>query len=193
MKGWHRGMYFQDTQLPWVPPSPNLPTPASARVYPGQVIWEGTNVSEGRGTTLPFEVFGAPFIDPEKILSFMGGDRIPGGVLRPTVFEPTFHKWMGRACRGFQIHITDPYAYKPYATSIKLLQAVIYHHRGDFAFKPPPYEYESERLPIDLIIGDEKLRQRIENLEDMQTLEKAWADQNAGFISVSGRYHLYKP
>ncbi len=192
MKGWRRSMYFQDTGLPWVFPSPNLPSPGSALVYPGQVIWEGTNVSEGRGTTLPFEIFGAPFIDPDKILAFMGGRYIPGGVLRPILFEPTFNKWMGRACRGFQIHVTDPYAYKPYATSLRLLQAVLYHHRNDFAFKPPPYEYETEKLPLDLIIGDGRLRQRIERMEDIDTLENDWADQQAAFISASRKYHLYQ-
>lgn len=99
MKGWRRAMYFRDTGLPWIAPSPNLPTPESAMVYPGQVLWEGTNVSEGRGTTQPFEIFGAPFLDTEKILSMLGGNRIPGAVLRPLGFEPTSNN--GKAfCAG---------------------------------------------------------------------------------------------
>ena len=162
MKGWRRSMYYRDTGLFWVAPSPNLPTPESAMVYPGQVIWEGTNISEGRGTTQPFEVFGAPFIDTGKILSFMGGDRLNGCVLRPVVFEPTANKWQDTPCRGFQIHVTDPYRYTPYTTSLQLLSAVIYHHGDRFEWKQPPYEYEFETLPMDLIIGDEQIRREIE-------------------------------
>ncbi len=162
MKGWRRSMYYRDTGLFWVAPSPNLPTPESAMVYPGQVIWEGTNISEGRGTTQPFEVFGAPFIDTGKILSFMGGDRLNGCVLRPVVFEPTANKWQDTPCRGFQIHVTDPYRYTPYTTSLQLLSAVICHHGDRFEWKQPPYEYEFETLPMDLIIGDEQIRREIE-------------------------------
>ncbi len=163
MKGWRRSMVYRDTGLFWVAPSPNLPTPESAMVYPGQVIWEGTNISEGRGTTQPFEVFGAPFIDTGKILSFMGGSRLDGCVLRPVVFEPTANKWQDTPCRGFQIHVTDPYRYTPYTTSLQLLSAVIYHHSDCFEWKQPPYEYEFETLPMDLIIGDGQIRREIES------------------------------
>jgi uncharacterized protein YbbC (DUF1343 family) len=125
-------------------------------VYPGQVIWEGTNISEGRGTAQPFELFGAPFINPEKILTAVGAESTPGIILREVVFEPTANKWQSHPCRGFQIHITDPDEVRPYETSLRLLQAVIKHHKKDFEWKQPPYEYETKKLPIDLIIGDGK-------------------------------------
>ncbi|MBU0986175.1 MAG: DUF1343 domain-containing protein [Proteobacteria bacterium] len=192
MNGWNRAMYFQDTGLPWIAPSPNLPTPVSAMVYPGQVLWEGTNVSEGRGTTQPFEFFGAPFIDIKKVLSFLGGHSVPGGVLRPAVFEPTANKWKNRPCYGFQIHITDPFQFKPYATTLKLIQAICSHHRERFEWKPPPYEYEFDRQPIDLIIGDKKIRQRLENLESVDAIEKSWQNDLVEFTEMSRKYHLYK-
>jgi uncharacterized protein YbbC (DUF1343 family) len=191
MAGWRRKMYFQDTCLPWVAPSPNLPTPASAMVYPGQVIWEGTNISEGRGTTQPFEVFGAPFLDVEKILNTIGGRELPGAYLRPLVFEPTSNKWAAKPCKGFQIHVTDPCRFAPFTTSLKLLSAVLHHHRDCFEWKAPPYEYEFEKLPMDLILGDKCLRSDIEALNDIAQLELEWMEETLRFKDVSARYHLY--
>jgi len=192
MKGWRRRMYFGDTGLPWVLPSPNLPTPASVMVYPGQVIWEGTNISEGRGTTLPFEQFGAPFIDINKILSFIKGPQIPGGLLRPVAFEPTSNKWAQQTCKGFQIHITHPYRYEPYFTSLRLLQAILFCHKDEFQWKPPPYEYEWEKLPVDMIIGDKAIRQQIENLENPESIRRRWADERDEFIRSSRPFYLYE-
>jgi len=192
MKNWKRTMYFTDTGLPWIPPSPNLPTPASAMVYPGQVLWEGTNISEGRGTTQPFELFGAPFINTEKILSTLGGNRIPGGHLRQTVFEPTSNKWKNQSCSGFQIHITNPYEYKPYQTTLKLLQAVITCHKDRFEWNLGPYEYEFSKLPIDLIIGDKEIRRRIEGLEEIEKIENSWKYELNDFIKISREFYLYK-
>ena len=192
MEGWQRSMFFRQTGLPWIPPSPNLPSPLSALVYPGQVLWEGTNVSEGRGTTLPFELFGAPFIDPAKILDAVETESMPGIILRPVAFEPTANKWQGQLCRGFQIHITDPDAYRPYDTSLRLLQAVIEHYKKDFEWKPPPYEYETRRQPIDLIIGDGKIRNRIESLEPVEKIAASWQAELNKFSDISQRFHLYK-
>ncbi len=192
MRHWRRNMFFQDTGLRWIPPSPNLPTPASAMVYPGQVIWEGTNVSEGRGTTQPFELFGAPFLDTRQIIKKVGETELPGAHLRPTIFEPTSNKWAGQPCRGFQIHVIDPLRYTPYVTSLKLLQAAIELHGDDFQWKPPPYEYELERLPIDLIIGDEAVRKRIEGLERIGDIAASWQDELDQFVQVSREYHLYE-
>jgi uncharacterized protein YbbC (DUF1343 family) len=191
MKGWQRSMYFEDTGLPWVAPSPNLPTPASATVYPGQVLWEGTNVSEGRGTTQPFELFGAPFIDPDRILKHIGASGIPGATLRPVGFEPTSNKWQGKLCRGFQIHITDRKIYKPYRTSLLLLSAVLSLHGKEFSWKSPPYEYEFQRLPIDLILGDSLLRQRIEASEDIDQTEALWQEETAMFKKLREAFLLY--
>ncbi len=191
MQGWNRAMYFQDTELPWVPPSPNLPTPASALVYPGQVLWEGTNVSEGRGTTQPFEVFGAPYLLPENILASMAKDPLPGAILRRCIFEPTSNKWAGIPCQGFQIHITDPYEFKPYVTTLGLLRAVKFHHNDLFDWKLPPYEYEHRRLPIDLIIGDKKIRRRIENFDAIGDIENSWRKELDSFIALSRTFYLY--
>ncbi|MFO7555115.1 MAG: DUF1343 domain-containing protein [Desulfobacterales bacterium] len=191
MSGWKRDMFFMDTGLPWIPPSPNMPSPVSAMVYPGQVLWEGTNISEGRGTTLPFEIFGAPFFNTKRLLSTLGGNRLPGATLRPVAFEPTFNKWSGSRCNGFQIHVTDPYEFKPYITTLKLLQAVIYHHNEMFQWKYPPYEYEFKRLPIDLIIGDKDIRQRIQNLDEISAIEKSWLKNLEAFAETSQRFHLY--
>ena len=191
MKGWRRSMYFQDTGLPWIPPSPNLPTPVSAMVYPGQVLWEGTNISEGRGTTQPFELFGAPFINTEKILSESDLNRLPGMVLRQTVFEPTSNKWQGKQCKGFQIHITEPDKYRPYITTLKLLRAVIFYNKNQFDWKPPPYEYEFEKFPIDLIIGDKKIRKQLENFDNIDEMAASWEDDINKFIKVSRQFYLY--
>jgi uncharacterized protein YbbC (DUF1343 family) len=160
-------------------------------VYPGQVIWEGTNISEGRGTTKPFEFFGAPFLDPKKILEFIGGNRQPGAVLRQIEFEPTSNKWAGNVCKGFQIHVTDPYAFKPYLTALKLLQAVMYHHKDKFQWKLPPYEYEYKRLPIDLIIGNREIRRRLEAFEPAEQIESSWIHELKDFCDISGEYRLY--
>jgi len=176
MEGWQRSLWFHQTGLPWVPPSPNMPTEATAVVYPGQVIWEGTNISEGRGTALPFEVFGAPFLKPEKIIEFMGGARLPGAVLRPCVFEPTSGKHAGEACRGFQIHVTAPDRYRPYRTSLALLQAVLYHHGDAFEWKSAPYEYEFERPAIDLILGSREIRLRLSGMDPIDRLEDTWQE-----------------
>lgn len=191
MKNWKRNMYFEETGLPWVPPSPNLPTPVSAMVYPGQVIWEGTNISEGRGTTQPFEIFGAPFLDLDKIRSMLPEAALSGVVLRPVAFEPTSNKWANKTCFGFQIHILDFAKFRPYRLSLELLKAIIHHHKKDFQWKSPPYEYEFEKMPIDLILGNRKLREAIESNENLEQAETSWKNEIQEFISVSGKYYLY--
>jgi uncharacterized protein YbbC (DUF1343 family) len=191
MKGWKRNMFFGDTGLPWIAPSPNLPTPMSTLVYPGQVLWEGTNVSEGRGTTQPFELVGAPFMDAQKILATLKKAKIPGVVFRPAIFEPTSNKWQQTACHGFQIHVTDPLRYQPYATTLHLLQAVILNHRKHFEWKAPPYEYEFERMPIDLIIGDGTIRKRLEKLEPLEKIEASWQNDLDQYKKISRKFHIY--
>jgi uncharacterized protein YbbC (DUF1343 family) len=191
MAGWRRDMGFAQTGWPWVAPSPNMPTPVSALVYPGQVLWEGTNVSEGRGTTQPFELFGAPFIDPQGILDFLGGQTLPGGYLRTMEFEPTSNKWQGHACRGFQLHVTDPDTFRPYQSSLRLLQAILRNHPDDFKWKQPPYEYEYERLPIDLILGSDTVRIRLQAMESVSDLEAAWQADLAAYDRMRRRYFLY--
>jgi uncharacterized protein YbbC (DUF1343 family) len=191
MRGWERGMWFRDTGLPWVAPSPNMPTPETAVVYPGQVIWEGTNLSEGRGTALPFEIVGAPYLDTAKVDSALAAENLPGVVLRPCVFEPTSGKHAQTPCRGFQLHVTDRERYQPYLTTLKLLQAILRCHPDDFAWKPPPYEYEFEKQPIDLILGDGNLRRRIEAHEDLAVLSREWQGELEHFRQAATACMIY--
>lgn len=191
MKGWKRDMIFRQTGLPWVAPSPNLPTPESAMVYPGQVIWEGTNISEGRGTTQPFELFGAPFLAPQKILSLLDPKHLTGVVLRPVGFEPTSNKWQGSLCQGFQLHVVDTLSYRAYTTSLALLHAICACHGEDFSWSSPPYEYEYEHLPIDLILGSSALREKIEGVTPMEQIVSSWQTDQVEFSAIRKDYLLY--
>ncbi|MDP3694510.1 MAG: DUF1343 domain-containing protein [Desulfocapsaceae bacterium] len=191
MQGWTRSMLFRDTGFPWVFPSPNMPTPETALVYPGQVIWEGTNISEGRGTTLPFELVGAPFWEHEPILQALKQTDLPGCLLRPLIFEPTSGKWAGQACVGFQLHVTDARTFLPYRISLALLQAVVQLYPEDFRYKEPPYEYEYERLPMDLILGDQKVRKALEAGQPMREIEAGWQEGLQEFKDVRTNYFLY--
>uniref|UniRef100_UPI00405612D1 exo-beta-N-acetylmuramidase NamZ family protein n=1 Tax=Candidatus Electronema sp. TaxID=2698783 RepID=UPI00405612D1 len=191
MQGWTRSMFFADTGLPWVFPSPNMPTPLTALVYPGQVLWEGTNVSEGRGTTLPFELVGAPFIRPQDVLERLCRTELPGCVLRPIIFEPTSGKWAGQSCAGFHIHVTEPSCFLSYRLSLALLEALLHVYPQDFAWKQPPYEYEYEKLPIDLILGDRAVREAVENGADIIGLERAWQEELVAFDARRRAVFLY--
>ncbi|NNF46142.1 MAG: DUF1343 domain-containing protein [Desulfofustis sp.] len=192
MAGWRRSMYFEQTGLPWVFPSPNMPTPTTALVYPGQVIWEGTNVSEGRGTTLPFELVGAPYWEIERIQHLLSKDVLDGCLLRPVLFEPTSGKWAGRSCCGFQVHVLDRHVFKPYRTSLALYQTVFSLYNEEFGYKEPPYEYEFEMLPMDLILGNRSLRKQIEAGVPITELEQQWQPELEQFIEKRKPYLLYE-
>ncbi len=190
MKGWKRSMYWQDTDLTWLPPSPNLPTPISCMVYPGQVIFEGTNISEGRGTTLPFEQFGAPFLNTKSI-GQIAEKKIKGALLRPINFEPTSGKWQRQVCKGFHIHITSRKNFSPYMASLLLMQLIMKFHPEEFEFNPPPYEYEYERMPIDLILGSRDIREKITEMEDLALLENLWQERLNTFKTNCKKYYIY--
>ncbi|MBI9076512.1 MAG: DUF1343 domain-containing protein [Desulfatibacillum sp.] len=192
MTGWNRSMFYEETNLTWIPPSPNLPMVESAVVYPGQVIWEGTNISEGRGTTRPFEIFGAPYLDTHALLEELHPREVPGAVLRPVAFEPLFNKWAGQLCHGFHIHVTDRKAFKPYLTALRFLSAFIKLYPNDFAWKQPPYEYEYHRLPMDLILGDREIREALENQTSPFELESHWQDNLDAFVKTASRFHIYQ-
>jgi uncharacterized protein YbbC (DUF1343 family) len=192
MQGWQRKMLYTDTELPWVFPSPNMPSPVTSLVYPGQVIWEGTNISEGRGTCLPFELFGAPFYNCDEILNQIERNiDLPGCFLRPLMFEPTSNKWAGQICSGFQIHVTDPAVFRPYRTSLALLQASVLLYPDLFQYKEPPYEYEYERLPMDLILGDKEVRTALEQGRSLLDLENSWRDDLEDFDKLRQEVFLY--
>ncbi len=192
ISGWHRSMLATGTGLPWIAPSPNMPTAETALVYPGQVIWEGTQVSEGRGTTQPFEFVGAPYWQHQQLLDFLQTTELPGCLLRPIAFEPTSGKYMRQRCIGFQIHVTDSAAFRPYRTSLALLQAAMRLYPDHFSYKPPPYEYEFTRLPLDLILGDTTLRRQLETGVPVMELEAGWQQELADFISIREKYLLYR-
>jgi uncharacterized protein YbbC (DUF1343 family) len=191
MQGWQRRMTFADTGLPWLFPSPNMPTPTTAAVYPGQVIWEGTNISEGRGTALPFELFGAPFLRHREITDLLDHALLAGCLLRPLMFQPTSNKWAGSNCPGFQLHVTDAGSFRPYRVALALLQAMLKLYPADFALKAPPYEYEYEKQPLDLILGSQQVRLALADGVEIQNLEESWQDELREFDDVRQRYFLY--
>ena len=184
-------MYFDQTGLPWVLPSPNIPTPDTALVYPGQVLWEGTNLSEGRGTTRPFHLFGAPFIDPRGLAEELAPYRLPGVLLRPASFEPTFQKHAGQVCHGLEIHPVDRESFQPYLTSLTVLEVLLRFHPDRVAWKQPPYEYEYERLPLDLILGDRRVREGLEAGRSAAALAESWAGELEDFVRLREGYLLY--
>ncbi|PIE56751.1 MAG: hypothetical protein CSA34_01935 [Desulfobulbus propionicus] len=178
--GWQRQQHHPATGLPWIFPSPNMPTYETALVYPGQVLWEGTTLSEGRGTTLPFELFGAPWLDPRAVLAALQ-TPLPGCLLRPLTFSPTSGKHSGTDCGGLHLHVTDPDEFLPYRTSLALLQVIRSLYPEHFAYKAPPYEYEFERLPMDLIIGDVNVREALEQGVDLLEIEASWQKDLAAY------------
>jgi uncharacterized protein YbbC (DUF1343 family) len=191
LSGWRRRDYFEETGLFWVLPSPNMPTPATARVYPGQVLLEGTNLSEGRGTTLPFELCGAPYIDPRRLIGALVEEARAGSLLRPTWFTPTFDKWRGELCGGFQLHVTDRRLFSPYFFTLALLKAVLELYPGEFVWLDPPYEYEYEKPPIDILTGDPAIRQVLESGGELASLRKTWRKALAGFRERCETVYLY--
>jgi len=168
MRGWRRDMLWADTGLAWVPPSPNLPRHEGALVYPGQVLLEGTNLSEGRGTTTPFEQFGAPWLDPRALQDALGD--VDGAALRPVAFEPTFQKFAGQPCRGLYAHVTEPGLLRSYALTLRLLRAIRRHHGDALRWNDPPYEYEEKLLPIDILAGGDAARRWVDGDGDEAAL-----------------------
>jgi uncharacterized protein YbbC (DUF1343 family) len=191
MQGYKREYFFSNTGLPWIPPSPNMLTPATALVYPGQVLLEGTNLSEGRGTPKPFEIFGAPYINPVLLTKKLKKRSLPGCRFEETSFTPSFDKWQRELCHGLEIKITDAMAYKPYYTTLAILQEIITAWPDQFRFIPPPYEYEFKKLPIDIITGDEAIRKGLEEGRDLDEMEKSWQKELEGFLAIRKQYLLY--
>jgi uncharacterized protein YbbC (DUF1343 family) len=184
-------MFFDDTDLPWVMPSPNMPTLDTAIVYPGTVLFEGTLLSEGRGTTRPFELVGAPGVDAEKFARDLNGRGLPGVYFRPAVFEPTFQKHAKHACAGCQVHVTDRVAFKPVLTGVTLIEA-FRRALPDFAlWRQPPYEYERDKLPIDILAGSDTLRTQIESGKTGEEIAASWRADEEAFRKARAPYLLY--
>ena len=191
IEGWSRGMYQDDAGAPWVIPSPNLPTPDSALVYPGMVLLEGTSLSEGRGTTRPFELFGAPGIDPEALAGHLNALDLPGVRFRPATFEPTFQKHAGRPCGGCQIHVTDRRGFRPVLAGVAVIAACREALGDRFRWREPPYEYEHDRMPIDILAGSAALRHEIDAGRPAAEIASGWKDDAAAFDAIRQQFLLY--
>jgi uncharacterized protein YbbC (DUF1343 family) len=191
MRGWRRAMLWEDTGVPWVAPSPNMPTPDTARVYPGGCLYEGTNLSEGRGTTRPFEWVGAPYLEAHVYADALNELRLPGAAFRPARFTPTFHKWAGRECGGVQIHVTDAARFKPYLTGLAVIAVARRLSPRGFAWRRPPYEFERKKLPIDILCGTDAIRKAIERRRPLAEIERAWAPGLHAWMRERARYLMY--
>jgi uncharacterized protein YbbC (DUF1343 family) len=191
MEGWRRRMWFDETGLPWVMPSPNLPTLASATLYPGFCLLEGTELSEGRGTTRPFEICGAPYVEPERLVAWLRQWALPGCTLRPLWFEPTFQKHVGQVCGGCQVHVTDRTRFQPVLTATAVLAAVRQLWPERFAWRQPPYEYETEKLPIDILAGTDRYRAALDEGREPTAIVADWAAARAAFQEGSRDYLRY--
>jgi uncharacterized protein YbbC (DUF1343 family) len=191
MEGWSRKMYFDETGLPWVMPSPNMPTLDTAIVYPGAVLFEGTQLSEGRGTTRPFELLGAPWIDAERFSAELNALDLDGVHFRPVIFEPTFHKHAREACGGCQVHVTDRQAFLPVLASVAVMAAFHRANPGRFTWRQPPYEYEHDKMPIDILAGSPSLREHIEGGTGAREIAASWEASVAAFDAVRRACLLY--
>jgi uncharacterized protein YbbC (DUF1343 family) len=192
MTGWRREMTYRETGWRWIPTSPNLPRLEGVDLYPGMVLVEGTNLSEGRGTTTPFEIVGAPFIDPDALADALRQWGLPGVAVRPVVFKPTFQKWQGQPCGGVFLHVLDRQAFRPYRSAVALLGCVRQLWPEAFQWRPPPYEYETRKMPIDLLSGAPDLREGIEEGLTPSRLDELAAVDEAGWWSEVEPYLLYR-
>ncbi|HSD27518.1 MAG TPA: DUF1343 domain-containing protein [Vicinamibacteria bacterium] len=191
MKGWRRAMAYEDTGLPWVLPSPNIPTVDTAFVYPGGGLVEGTNLSEGRGTTRPFELVGAPWLDGPALARALEKEHLPGVGFRAAAFTPTFQKHAGALCHGVQVHVCDRRRFPAFLTYLLLIQHARRQDPGRFAWRDPPYEYEHVRLPIDILCGTDRVRRAIEAGVSPKRLVAGWRKEVAGFRRRRARHLLY--
>ena len=191
MRGWRREMAFEDTGLPWVAPSPNMPTVDTAFAYPGGCLVEGTNLSEGRGTTRPFELVGAPWLDPFRLAKQLSRERLPGVRFRPTFFTPTFQKHAGAVCGGVQVHVSDRRRFPAFLTYLLLIAHARAQDKKRFAWREPPYEYERVKRPIDILCGSERERRTIEAGRSPRSLVPQWRGELASFRKRRARYLLY--
>lgn len=191
MTGWQRTMDFEATGLPWVLPSPNMPTVDAAFVYPGQCLLEGTNLSEGRGTTRPFELSGAPYLDGVSWAQYAREMAGPGVVLRPTYFKPMFQKWAGLRCGGVQMHVTDRKSFRSVQATLALLKGALRLEPASFAWRSEVYEYVSDRLAIDLLFGSESPRRMLEQGAAVEEIVRSFHDAEQDFREQRSPLLLY--
>jgi uncharacterized protein YbbC (DUF1343 family) len=191
MEGWRREMWFDETGLPWVLPSPNMATLDTAVVYPGSCLIEATNLSEGRGTTRPFELLGAPWLAPLTLSADLEAVGLPGVRFRPMTFVPTFHKYRGQPCGGVQLHIVDRTAYQSFLTGLFVLQAARRQAPDRFAWRAEPYEFVADRPALDLLTGSPQARKALETGADLRELAKQWLPYLKEYENNRRRFWLY--
>lgn len=191
MDGWSRELWFDETDAPWVMPSPNIPTPDSTTVFPGTVHVEGTQVSEGRGTTRPFELVGAPYIEAAEFCRRLESFGFPGVKFRPANFMPTFQKHAGRACGGAQIHVTDRSTFEPVTVGLAMVKTAYDLYGDEFRWKEPPYEYVFDKNPFDVIAGTDKIRKGIERGDSLETIIESWQGDLTRFKEARAKFLLY--
>jgi uncharacterized protein YbbC (DUF1343 family) len=192
MVGWSREMWMDNTDAPWVMPSPNMPTSDTATVFPGSVHLEGTQLSEGRGTTRPFEIVGAPYIQAEVFAKYLNDLALPGIHFRECSFQPTFQKHSGKICEGVQLHVLDRDTFRPAITGVALIKAAITLYSEQFEWKQPPYEYVFDKLPIDVIAGTEKLRKKLEAGIELKEIAEAWKEDEQRFRELRKDFLIYR-
>jgi len=191
MKGWDRSLWLDETDTPWVLPSPNMPTVDSATVFPGTVHFEGTQLSEGRGTTRPFELIGAPYIDPENYAARLNGLGMTGVFFRACVFQPTFQKHGKVSCGGVQLHVTDRENFEPVSAGLAMVKTAFDMYPDEFLWKEPPYEYVFDKNPFDVISGTDKIRKSFEKGTDLSTTIEEWQEPLQQFLEVRDAHLLY--
>jgi uncharacterized protein YbbC (DUF1343 family) len=191
MDGWDRSLWLDETDTPWVLPSPNMPTLEAATVFPGAVHFEGTQMSEGRGTTRPFELIGAPYIDPDVYADRLNELGLKGAYFRSCMFQPTFQKHAGVTCGGVQIHVIDREAFEPVKTGLAMVKVARDLYPNQFRWKEPPYEYVYDKNPFDVISGTDKIRKSFEQGVELEEMFSSWQKPLQEFIELRARYLLY--
>lgn len=191
MEGWARELWFDETDVPWVLPSPNMPTLDSASVFPGTVHLEGTQMSEGRGTTRPFELVGAPYVEAGEYARSLEAEGLPGVKFRPTNFQPTFQKHAGKTCGGVQIHVLDRLKFKSVLTGLAVVKTCYELYGENFLWKEPPYEYVFDKNPFDVISGTDALRKAFERGDTLEEIERSWRPGLETFLEKRAKYLLY--
>ncbi|HEY3446266.1 MAG TPA: DUF1343 domain-containing protein [Myxococcales bacterium] len=190
-EGLKRAMTYEETGLPWVQPSPNMPTVDTALVYPGLCMVEGTNLSEGRGTTRPFEIVGAPWLDPYRFCDALAAERLPGVQFRPLGFLPTFHKHAGKSCGGAMLHVTDRRAFLPVRTGVAVLRAAKQVGGEAFRWRTERYEFVDDKPAIDLLCGTDAVRKAIDAGEGLDACCGGFAEELERFLPLRERSRLY--
>jgi uncharacterized protein YbbC (DUF1343 family) len=191
MKGWRREMWFEETSLPWILPSPNIPTVDTCVVFPATVYLEGTELSEGRGTTKVFELNGAPFIDPYNWAAALREFNFPGVAFRECYFQPTFQKWARQTCGGIQLHVTDRNTFTPVIVGVAMVKTAYDLYTDQFEWKRDAYEYEFGKNPFDVVSGTDKIRKQIEAGTSLKEIEESWAGRFEEFKKVRESFLLY--